>query len=197
MTAKQHPELSAAEWKALMERLVRYAYVLVAKGRWSGVRPSDSWIRERAVDLANEAVTDVVSGVRTWNRERYPDFEDAVRAALESEVSNAKTGSENRGTTATANFVGPDEAVADPRPLADETSADQQLAARAKAAAADEPQLLELLDGVYAGFSRSEIAELLGITGSAYDALRGKLQRRLRKAGITVPYLLALLRGDA
>jgi hypothetical protein len=192
------PDLSSEEWEAIVERLLRRAAILVWKGRWEGVRPkTEQWVAERSQELVQAAITDVLTEVRPWNRERYPRFEDALIAALESEASDAKTGAENRLTRATPKLVSPDVAMSTGEPSQESRVGDAEVVAKIMNATSDDPKLKELLEGVLAGFRPREIVELLGISADDYDARRLKLRRRLVKEGITVRYLIDLLRGDA
>lgn len=192
------PDLSSGEWEAIVERLLRLAAFLVWEGRWEGVRPqTEQWVAERSQELVQAALAAVLTEVRPWNRERYPRFEDALIAALESEASNAKTGAENRLTRATSKHVSPDAAIPTEQPSSESRVADTEVVAKVMNATSDDPQLRELLEGVLAGFRPREIVELLGISANEYEARRLRLRRRLVKQGITVRYLIDQQRGDA
>lgn len=191
------PDLSAGEWEAIVERLLRRAAILVWKGRWEGVRPkTGQWVAERSQELVQAAITDVLTEVRPWNRERYPRFADALIAALESKVSDAKTGAENRLTLATSQHLSPDVAMPTEQPSPESQVADAEVVGKVMNATSDDPKLKELLEGVLAGFRPREIVELLGISADEYEALRLRLRRRLVKHGITVRYLIDQQRGD-
>ncbi|MFO0726470.1 MAG: hypothetical protein U1E65_21975 [Myxococcota bacterium] len=192
------PEISAEEWEAIVERLVRRAAKLVWNGRWEGVRPkAKPWVAERSLELVQATITDVLTEVRPWNRDRYPRFEDALMAALESKASDAKTGAENRLARATSKFVSPDSAIPSGHPSPESRLADAEVVAKIMDATSDDPKLRELAEGVLAGFRPREIVELLGISPDDYDARRLRLRRRLVKEGITIKYLIDLQRGEA
>jgi hypothetical protein len=191
------PDLSSEEWEAIVERLLRRAVILVWKGRWQGVRArTKTWVTECSRELVQAAITDVLSGVRAWNQERYPRFEDALSAALESEASDAKTVADNRLTRATPTFVSADVSAPAPTPSPEFQAGDAEVVEKIMSAASDDPKLKDALEGVLAGFRPREIADLLGISPREYDALRLRLRRRLVKEGITAPYLIDLLRGN-
>jgi hypothetical protein len=138
-----------------------------------------------ANDLLQEAMTALLEGSRNWPAGFH--VLAVLKRAFQSIASNAR----KKRDYALAGDLGPtsdyeveDEVCdlaegispeADPARIA---AADGQLVA-ARRAVGDDPQLMELLEAMAAGFRGKELPEVLGWDAKTYDAARKRLSRRL------------------
>ncbi|MCH8034806.1 MAG: hypothetical protein IH950_13750 [Bacteroidetes bacterium] len=80
--------LNSHDWQDIIKRLTAYCEWKVRSGKWwrrskdelaKGIQPKD---------IVFEAINDLFSGERNWNREKYPTVIEFLKSAVDSEISN-------------------------------------------------------------------------------------------------------------
>lgn len=134
------------------------------------------------VDIALEAITDICSGKRAWDREQYPNLLNHLYWVVKSKVSNLTT---SAGHKAERPYDAETHDVY--REVHnEETALDQKAEVRefmkgVKALLKDEKPLLDVVEAIDdCGLTeRSDIAQVLGISPEEMTNRRKKLKRRL------------------
>lgn len=194
-----YPDLNPDEWKAVLARLLRQATFGVAAGHWSGHRPDSGWIRRKSEELAHTTLKKIFNGERRWNRDKYPDFIDFAKAAVDSEVSNAKTHSSNTVKSRAIDEHDPTlvalESFGASTSSPEQESVDQDFKEAILRTVEDDGQVRDLVEVVLelGIVKRSELMEYLEMDGKSYDTLRRRAQRRLTAAGYSLKVLLGLV----
>ncbi len=171
-------EVSDRQWQELRIMLTAHAQSLLRKHFWKARRSMAVPGGADAEDFAMGAISDVLTGTRAWDADKYPDLGAHLRWVVRSKVSNALSCSENaqRGEM-------PDEAPA----KQDTTATDDAFLWAQYDALDDDPVSQKVLECIIDGCeTRSDIAACARITPDEMDNARKRLRRRLSASGFAV-----------
>jgi DNA-directed RNA polymerase specialized sigma24 family protein len=181
------PKLSPIEWEDLLERLALHASNKLAKLYWRGAYARHGGAPPGAVeaaDLAAEAITDLLDGVRTWDKTKCPSFTAFLMGVVDSKVNHLAESLENRRTRrfeehGSGNGREISTEMENPAALV----ADEEYARLFHSALVteigDDPLALKLLECFEAGVTRpAEIAQLLGVDVSEINNAQKRLRRK-------------------
>lgn len=170
-----HEELGRQDWVEIGKKLTWYAYCKLGKAIISGDVPSNELRRQKAEDIAEDAIVSVISGDRNWDPEKH-DLVGFLMSVVDSKTSHFLLGGKNR--------------IERPFP---ETGLDAQTAEGPDIAVVykdirerlePEADLMEMLDAMWAGCrAAGELAEWLGITPEEAVNIRKRLRRRVEDMG--------------
>ncbi len=197
-TGRRVPEeraASAAEIKAAIEglteadtqRLLRYAERRIwCVGRGAAGKIAD--------DLLQEAMTDLLSDTRRWDRSKV-GFLQFLFGAMKSISSNwAKSykpeefplsATELRQTNDSGEESNPYDAHADPSPSVDRSIEFREKIGQIDKLFADDPEAQQVLEAWKEGFDPAGVRELWSMTQKEYDTVVRRIRRRITSAGIT------------
>jgi hypothetical protein len=188
------PQLSDDQWAELVERLTLHASCKLLRLCWRGIVGSRGGAAPGGVepaDLAAAAITDVIEGTRSWDREAQPDFLNFLRGVVDSKVSHLVREVENRKSRRLAPADSGEEGAAahgvagrepDPAQFVQEREAADRFRARVfKAVEGDEiaSKVFECLEAEYT--KPQEMAELLGLTVSEINNAQKRLRRKVNE----------------
>lgn len=190
--------LSAPEQEAILKRLTHHALCKMRSLAWRGAYIQKGGTAPGAYepeDFALDAIEKLLSGQRSWNRERYDKIEDALLAIVDSDINHLVDSAENRKSRRLpVDSAGDEVDVPDPastvderRLCSDETWRDdfQKLALKELNG---EPLLQSLFESIAEGITRpAEIAELYEITVEEVNNAKKRLRRKLGKLNPRYP----------
>ena len=174
-------------WQDTVPRLILYAHRKVERLRWMGVLggdPPEGWQPD---DFVQTVFQKVYSGKRRWNPQEDSDLFNYLRSQLDSEISNRVRSLANRMLRTESTL--PEDIPLDPP---DQATTDQAILSAEQDREAndnfwrfydelnDEPQLQKVGEAIFQGVKRAEMAQHLGVTVEQIDALRKRLDRRMR-----------------
>ena len=173
--------LSDAEWQRLTIQLGRYALQRSRRFYWRTGRSGELPYGEVTESLVSKAFILWMTGRRRWNRAEYADLQSFLMGVIDSLLSHAANGYDNRGLTSDAGQISvlhstPESDLLD-KERAD--AADRLLAALVAETEADAIARL-IIDAVRNGAAtRRDIVKATGRTAEDID----NGLKRLRRAG--------------
>jgi DNA-directed RNA polymerase specialized sigma24 family protein len=79
--------LNSHNWPDIIKRLTAYCEWKVSSGKWWRRNKDELAKGFQPKDIVFEAINDLFSGERNWNRERYPTVIEFLKSAVDSEIS--------------------------------------------------------------------------------------------------------------
>jgi len=175
-------------WQETIPRLMLYAQRKVERLRWMGVfggDPPEGWQPD---DFVQSVFEKVYSGKRRWNPQEDSDLFNYLRSQVDSMISNRVRSLANK--TLRTESTMPEDVPLDPT---DPATTDQAVLSAEQDRVTDdnfwrfynelndEPQLQKVVEAIFQGIKRAEMAKHLAVTVEQIDALRKRLDRRMRK----------------
>lgn len=92
-------ELTVAELESLLKRLAVHASCRMRRLYWRGAylhKGGSVPGGHQPADIAADAIAKMLDGTRPWNKESYPDLEDALMASIDSDIYHLCKSFDNR-----------------------------------------------------------------------------------------------------
>ena len=88
--------LEAADWKDITLRLTYYAYWKASKYTWKSRNPGQLPKGKTPEDVVCEAIEKVLSGVRNWNPDKYPNLFIHLKKIIDSDLHHLVNSAEHK-----------------------------------------------------------------------------------------------------
>ncbi len=191
------PKLTDGQWAELLERLTYRAVQKFRKYNWRRGDPKKfEWAGPDGTspeDLALEAITSVIQGVRKYHAEKYQDFYGFLCSVVDSKVFHmaAKASRQPTQRMPVMTDAGSQELIEVELPGNDPDPADvcvnrevvELARAVVEADAEKDPLVLEIFECLEAGFTMpSEMAEALDVKVIEINKAKKRLRRKLNRA---------------
>lgn len=136
-------QLSNRDWDQLWIRLMARCTWLLRN------RYQVKWDKEKRKDFSHEAICEIITKIfvtkkRRWNLTRYPDFEDFIVGAIDSQINNTLNETKVEEETDDEGFISNANEETEPSPADIVISKElhDEIYAELKAAGADEKELM-------------------------------------------------------
>lgn len=191
------PALTDDEWSELLERLAYHAARKFQKCGWRrGHRTKCEWAApggSSPQDVALEAIVSTISGDRTYNRDRYPDFAEFLRSVVDSMISHMveKANLQRTGRIPVVRDAESQETVEvdlpgdapDPSDVVVSREVIELARAAIEADAEKDPLVLQMFECLEADITKpAEIAEFLDVDVKKVYSAQKRLRRKLDRA---------------
>src|SRR5262245_24275057 len=172
------------DWQRLAVQLGRYALQKSRRFYWRTGSSGELPYGEVTESLVSKAFVLWLTGRRRWNRSEYADLQSFLMGVIDSLLSHAATGYDNRGVESDAGQIVVMHATPESELLAKERASEADgVLADLEAAVHDDPIALQIIDTMRQGAATRR--DIVRVTGRSSDEIDNGL-KRLRRAGARV-----------
>ncbi|MCD4781159.1 MAG: hypothetical protein K8S27_11530 [Candidatus Omnitrophica bacterium] len=173
--------LDQQKWEVIIPRLLRYALYKIRYYKPHQVVGQEILAGKTAEDYVMEAIIKVYQGERRWDPEHIPDLQYYLVGVLRSDLGHHAVSLENRCVFFIENLPEYRQHAFLKDDADQEHLAEDEFVAGFLAYIKDNPQLIECVKHILAGFKPRQIAKQMNLSTSDIYNMRKVLRRRLQE----------------